>query len=59
MNIENSVAFVTGANRGLGRHFASQLLERGATKVYAAVRNPERVDLPGVVPVRFDLTDPE
>ncbi|WP_028061854.1 SDR family oxidoreductase [Candidatus Solirubrobacter pratensis] len=59
MNIENSVAFVTGANRGLGRHFASQLLERGATRVYAAARNPERVDLPGVVPVRFDLTDPE
>ena len=49
MNIENSVAVVTGANRGLGRHFAAQLIERGA-KVYAAARNPETVDLPGVVP---------
>jgi NAD(P)-dependent dehydrogenase (short-subunit alcohol dehydrogenase family) len=58
MNIENSIALVTGANRGLGRHFASQLLERGA-KVYAAARNPETIDLPGVVPVRLDLTDPE
>jgi NAD(P)-dependent dehydrogenase (short-subunit alcohol dehydrogenase family) len=58
MNIENSIALVTGANRGLGRHFASQLLDRGA-KVYAAARNPETIDLPGVVPVRLDLTDPE
>ena len=59
MQIENSVAFVTGANRGLGRHFAIQLLERGATKVYAAARTPETVDLPGVVPVKLDLTRPE
>jgi NAD(P)-dependent dehydrogenase (short-subunit alcohol dehydrogenase family) len=57
MNIENSTALVTGANRGLGRHFAIQLLERGAT-VYAAARNPESIDVPGVVPVRLDLTDP-
>jgi NAD(P)-dependent dehydrogenase (short-subunit alcohol dehydrogenase family) len=58
MEIRNSVAFVTGANRGLGRHFAAQLLERGAAKVYAAARNPAAVDLPGVVPVRLDVTDP-
>lgn len=57
MGFENTVAVVTGANRGLGRHFAQQLLERGA-KVYAAVRRPENLDLPGVIPIRFDLTDP-
>ncbi|MFI5845681.1 SDR family oxidoreductase [Catenuloplanes sp. NPDC051500] len=58
MKLTNSVALVTGANRGLGRHFAEQLLERGATKVYATARRPELVDLPGVEVLRVDLTDP-
>jgi NAD(P)-dependent dehydrogenase (short-subunit alcohol dehydrogenase family) len=58
MQLENSVALVTGANRGLGRHFAAQLVQRGA-KVYAAARRPETVDLPGVIPVQLDITDPE
>nr|WP_042194816.1 SDR family oxidoreductase [Kibdelosporangium sp. MJ126-NF4]CEL21001.1 FIG00553873: hypothetical protein [Kibdelosporangium sp. MJ126-NF4]CTQ95485.1 FIG00553873: hypothetical protein [Kibdelosporangium sp. MJ126-NF4] len=56
MDFEKTVAVVTGANRGLGREFARQLAERGA-KVYAAVRRPESVQDPGVIPVRFDLTD--
>ncbi|GAA5186244.1 SDR family oxidoreductase [Rugosimonospora acidiphila] len=58
MDIQNSIALVTGANRGLGRHLAEQLLQRGATKVYAAARNPDSVDLPGVVPLQLDITDP-
>jgi NAD(P)-dependent dehydrogenase (short-subunit alcohol dehydrogenase family) len=58
MDITNSVAVVTGANRGFGRHLAAQLLERGA-KVYAGARNPETVDLPGVIALRLDVTDPE
>lgn len=49
---------VTGANRGLGRHLAAQLVERGAM-VYAAARRPETVDLPGVTPLRLDVTDEE
>ncbi|BCJ48743.1 short-chain dehydrogenase [Actinoplanes sp. NBRC 14428] len=57
MDIENSVALVTGANRGLGRIFAAQLAGRGA-KVYATARRPEAIDLPGVVPLRLDVTDP-
>jgi NAD(P)-dependent dehydrogenase (short-subunit alcohol dehydrogenase family) len=57
MDLTNSVAVVTGANRGLGRHLAAQLLARGA-KVYAAARNPEQVDLPGAIPLRLDITDP-
>ncbi len=40
MKITGSVALVTGANRGIGRHFAQQLLHRGATKVYATARAP-------------------
>lgn len=58
MELKNSVALVTGANRGLGRHFAAQLLERGAAKVYATARRPELIDLPGVEVLRVDLTDP-
>ena len=58
MDISGSTALVTGANRGLGRHFAEQLLERGATKVYATARRPEQVDLPGVEVLGLDITDP-
>ena len=57
MQIEGKTALVTGANRGLGRHLATQLRDRGAT-VYAAARNPATVDLPGVTPVALDVTDP-
>ena len=58
MELTGSTAFVTGANRGLGRHFAEQLLQRGAT-VYAGARNPAAIDLPGVIPIAIDVTDPE
>ncbi|MFD5544347.1 SDR family oxidoreductase [Streptomyces sp. NPDC127079] len=58
MDINNSVALVTGANRGLGRAFAQRLLERGAHKVYATARRPETVDLPGVEVLPLDITDP-
>ena len=43
MKIENSVALVTGANRGIGRAFARELLARGAKKVYAGTRSPAAV----------------
>ncbi|MCP2262818.1 SDR family oxidoreductase [Promicromonospora thailandica] len=58
MDIKNSVALVTGANRGLGRAFAQRLLDRGARKVYATARRPETVDLPGVEVLALDVTDP-
>jgi NAD(P)-dependent dehydrogenase (short-subunit alcohol dehydrogenase family) len=59
MDLNGTTALVTGANRGLGRHFAQQLLDRGAAKVYAAARDPRTIDLPGVVPIELDITDPE
>lgn len=55
---QNITALVTGANRGLGRRLAAELVARGA-KVYGAARRPETVDLPGVVPIQLDITDPE
>ena len=38
MKIENAVALVTGANRGIGAALVHALLERGAGRVYAAAR---------------------
>ncbi|MFE7456912.1 SDR family oxidoreductase [Streptomyces sp. NPDC057554] len=59
MDIRGSIALVTGGNRGIGRHFVQQLLDRGAAKVYAAARNPQSVDVPGAIPLALDITDPE
>jgi NAD(P)-dependent dehydrogenase (short-subunit alcohol dehydrogenase family) len=57
MHISGTIALVTGANRGLGRQFAIQLLERGAAKVYATARRPELVTIPGVEVLPLDITD--
>ena len=63
--IEGKTALVTGANRGIGKAITEALLNAGATKVYAAVRDPKNaqplVDELGdrVVPSAFDLTKPE
>ena len=59
MKIKNSVVLVTGANRGIGLAFASELLARGARKVYAGARNPSLVSMPGVQALRLDVTKPE
>ncbi|MFI9102262.1 SDR family oxidoreductase [Streptomyces fildesensis] len=58
MNISEQTALVTGANRGLGRLLATELVARGAT-VYAGARNPDTIDVPGVIPISLDVTDPE
>jgi NAD(P)-dependent dehydrogenase (short-subunit alcohol dehydrogenase family) len=57
MDIHGATALVTGANRGIGRHLAAQLVERGA-KVYATARRPEAVDLDGVEVLALDIADP-
>ena len=59
MNIKGSVAFVTGANRGLGLAFVQELLAAGARKVYGAARNPETIDIPGAHPIKLDITNEE
>ena len=58
MQLENAVALVTGANRGIGREFVRQLKARGAAKIYAASRTPGVIDVDGIEVVRLDITDP-
>lgn len=62
MEINNSTAFVTGTNRGLGRQLVSHLLQAGAAKVYAGARDIEAFDAPWAADprvrlVRIDVTD--
>ena len=60
MKIENAVAFVTGANRGIGLTFTRELLARGARKVYAGARDPSTIAAQrGVEAVRLDVTRPD
>ena len=61
MNLTDSVALVTGANRGLGARLVAQLLQAGAAKVYAAARTPAAIAAgadPRVQPLTLDVTDP-
>ena len=39
--LTNSIALVTGANRGIGKAIVDSLFSAGVAKVYAAVRNPD------------------
>jgi NAD(P)-dependent dehydrogenase (short-subunit alcohol dehydrogenase family) len=57
MKIEGANALVTGANRGIGKTFAEELLARGAAKVYAGVRDVATVTDPRLVPIQLDVTD--
>jgi NAD(P)-dependent dehydrogenase (short-subunit alcohol dehydrogenase family) len=59
MQIEGTIALVTGANRGIGKAFTAALLERGAAKVYAGVRHVAAISDadPRLVAVQLDVTD--
>lgn len=64
MHIDQSVAFVSGANRGLGLSLVNALLSSGARKVYAGARAVEtlaplvKAHPDRVVAVEIDITKP-
>lgn len=61
--LQGSKALVTGANRGLGRCIAEELLIAGVEQLYAASRQVESLaelvvnDSDRVVPIALDITD--
>lgn len=65
VTIENSIALVSGANRGIGKAITEELLNKGAKKVYAGARNPESLSElkekygDRLVPVQLDVTNQE
>lgn len=58
-SLANQTVLVTGANRGMGREYITQLLDRGAAKVYAAARNPQQIEIddPRVTALALDVAD--
>jgi NAD(P)-dependent dehydrogenase (short-subunit alcohol dehydrogenase family) len=58
-SLQNQTVLVTGANRGMGRHYVTQLLDRGVAKVYAAARDTAQIDTsdPRVTALTLDVTD--
>ncbi|AWS41891.1 SDR family oxidoreductase [Streptosporangium sp. 'caverna'] len=58
MKIQDSVVFVTGGGRGLGKALVDEVLARGAAKVYATARDPKTITNPDVVPLQLEVTDP-
>jgi NAD(P)-dependent dehydrogenase (short-subunit alcohol dehydrogenase family) len=64
IQIQDTIALVTGANRGIGRALVEALLERGAKKVYATARRPDALDDlvvrfgDRVMPLRLDVARP-
>ena len=65
MKIEDSVALVTGGNRGIGEAFVRALLAAGAKTVWVGTRDPAGADVlaaafPGRArPVTLDVTRPD
>jgi NAD(P)-dependent dehydrogenase (short-subunit alcohol dehydrogenase family) len=63
MKIQESVAFVTGANRGIGKAYVEALIQAGARRVYAAARTIESLDAvvaiapDRVTPIALDVTN--
>jgi NAD(P)-dependent dehydrogenase (short-subunit alcohol dehydrogenase family) len=56
-SVNGSSVLVTGANRGIGAALVEEALDRGATRVYAAMRVVEVSADERVTPLQLDITD--
>lgn len=62
MQISNSIALVTGANRGIGKAYVEALAKAGAQRIYAAARSIESLQpiiaiAPDrIIPLALDIT---
>lgn len=63
MQVQGSIALVTGANGGIGQYYIQGLQAVGATRIYAGARNPHSLkdiaatDSNRIIPVALDITD--
>lgn len=63
MKLRDEVVLVSGANRGLGRALVEASLAAGARRIYAAARDPSRLEpvvaqaRDRIVPLALDITD--
>jgi NADP-dependent 3-hydroxy acid dehydrogenase YdfG len=63
MNVQESVAFVTGANRGIGKAYVEALVQADVRRIYVAARSIETLnDVVAIAPDRIvaialDVTD--
>jgi len=63
LKISQSVALITGVNRGIGRAFVEALHQAGAKKIYATDRNIESlqeivaIDPNRIIPLTLDVTN--
>ena len=64
-DLKDKIILVTGANRGIGKALVEFFIDRGATKIYAGVRNLDSATplvqkySERVVPIQIDLADPQ
>ncbi len=63
MQLEKTIALVTGANGGIGRYYVEALRRAGVSRIYAGARNLNSlsnivaIDPEQIIPIPLDITD--
>ncbi len=57
VDFTETIALVTGGQRGLGAAFTDELLARGAKRVYVTARDPQPAQDRRIYPIALDVTD--